>query len=596
MAPRTVAFRRWAERLGNPRAPWIFVALGVALGLPSIGSRFVFDDNTHALLQRSEPGVVGHQRGVLDLFVFANGDVETVRAMVREGVLAWWTVDGFKNAFWRPLSSLTHVLDGTLWPDSAALMHVHSLAWYAALLVAAAAVYRRMAGAPWVAGLALLGYAIDDAHGHTVGWNANRNAIVASTFALVALAWHHDWRRLGKRSAAVLGPVAFGVALLSGEIAVGVAGYLLAYALFLDPAPLRARALSLLPYGALALAWRVTYVRLGYGSWGSDAYVDPGGEPLAFLAVLPWRLAMLLMGQLGAPGSDLAFVGRPDGIGLLALPAAATLAAAATVAWPALRGDARARFWALAMVLSAVPVSASFSSDRHLVLVGIGGMGLLATALARFLESQAERTRLRAVLLLGFGAVHLVAAPLLFPVRAKTWNALGEALDRADASLPSDAAVRGKTIVIANPPIEPFASWLHVMRARRGTPRPEAFYSLAVAASDLTLTRASPRELVVEPERGYFWTEPERLLRGRRHPLAVGDRVELASLTAMVEALTPDGRPARVRFTLHEAPDSGRYVFVKWERGVYVPLQLPAEGDSVRLEAQDLFGVLRGAG
>ena len=43
-------------------------------------------------------------------------------------------------------------------------MHLHSLAWFSAMLAAAAAFYRRFE-APGIAGLSLLVYALDDAHG-----------------------------------------------------------------------------------------------------------------------------------------------------------------------------------------------------------------------------------------------------------------------------------------------------------------------------------------------------------------------------------------------------------------------------------------------
>jgi len=69
--------------------------------------------------------------------------------LLEEGVFGWWTAPDFRMSFWRPLSSLTHVLDHVLWPRSFILAHVHSMAWFVALLVAVAMLYRRF-HAPWI--------------------------------------------------------------------------------------------------------------------------------------------------------------------------------------------------------------------------------------------------------------------------------------------------------------------------------------------------------------------------------------------------------------------------------------------------------------
>jgi len=39
----------------------------------------------------------------------------------------WWAAVDSRNAFYRPLAAATHALDLRLWPDSAALMHLHAL-------------------------------------------------------------------------------------------------------------------------------------------------------------------------------------------------------------------------------------------------------------------------------------------------------------------------------------------------------------------------------------------------------------------------------------------------------------------------------------
>jgi hypothetical protein len=587
---------RLAEWLGSRRGQLVCVLLGLLLVAPSIGSRFVFDDNTHALMQRDDPGVVGVRGSSLDRFVFVSGDPAENRGMIEEGaILPWWSLDSLKLSFFRPLSSLTHALDERLWPGSAALMHVQNVAWYAALLLVVAAVYRRLIGAPAVLGLALLMYAVDDAHGQTLAWIANRNALLASVFGLLALYTHDRWRRGGELLSAILAPVFLLLGLLGAEFAMGACAYLLAYAVFLDRARPLARLLSLVPYALVVVPWRLVYRSLGYGVSGSDAYVDPTGEPLVFLALLPERMLMLLLGQLGAPGADTAFWKPPGEHWLLFVLALMTLALIGWLAASRLRRDPETRFWALGMLLATVPVSASFSSDRTLLLAGVGAFGLLARLFVDALERVAKGAglgRLRAVVLGGYAALHLLAAAILCPLRARSLEVAGAALDRADQSLPRDAAVRGKTLIIANAPVDAFVGFLHVMRERTGTPRPAQIYSLASATSRIEITRTSDRVLRVRPEHGYLYTETERFWRGARHPFRLGQRVELAGLTAVIAALGADGRPRAVDFVFDEPLSAERYVWAAWRADRYVPFVPPPPGQSVSFPKEDFVEIL----
>src|SRR5437879_2213784 len=113
-------------------------------------------------------------------------------------------------------------------------MHLHSTLWMALLAIVVAAFYRRIFGATWTAGLAAILYAIDDGHGFTVGWLANRCSVMATTFGIAALVAHDRWRRNAWRPGAVLGPLALVAALLSSEEAVGLCGMLAAYTIAID--------------------------------------------------------------------------------------------------------------------------------------------------------------------------------------------------------------------------------------------------------------------------------------------------------------------------------------------------------------------------
>jgi hypothetical protein len=66
------------------------------------------------------------------------------------GFFPWWTSPEYGVSFFRPLSSLSHALEFTLYPDVPALMLLVNILLYGATVLVAATLYRRIipAGAP----------------------------------------------------------------------------------------------------------------------------------------------------------------------------------------------------------------------------------------------------------------------------------------------------------------------------------------------------------------------------------------------------------------------------------------------------------------
>ncbi|HEX7670920.1 MAG TPA: hypothetical protein VF395_15095, partial [Polyangiaceae bacterium] len=192
-------------RLESPRAARLTVLLATLLGATSVGPHRALDDYVLALIARGEGATLGLVRGKLDLFLFTTGDPANNRELMDTGLmLPWWTDPHLRIAFFRPLSSFTHLADEWLWPSSALLMHAHSLLWFAALLATVAVLYRRLEPSPGLAGLSLVLFAMDDAHGLALAWLANRNALIATLFGCLALMSHDASRRLGNRWAGAL--------------------------------------------------------------------------------------------------------------------------------------------------------------------------------------------------------------------------------------------------------------------------------------------------------------------------------------------------------------------------------------------------------
>ena len=96
---------RIAAWLGARYAPWIVIAIGLALAAPALTADFTADDHLHRVRRSARtPASPGCASRPLDLFVFADGDPAQERAQLRDGGLfPWWTDPHLKLAFFRPL-------------------------------------------------------------------------------------------------------------------------------------------------------------------------------------------------------------------------------------------------------------------------------------------------------------------------------------------------------------------------------------------------------------------------------------------------------------------------------------------------------------
>ncbi len=602
MTKTTSRLERIQGWLEEPKSVLLIAVIGIALVLPSLSDRLVLDDHVLALLLRDESGIRGLRSNPLDLFTFTTGDPDVNRELMDEGaLLPWWSDQRHLNAFLRPLTSLTHWLDFRLWPDAPILMHLHSILWYGALLLVVAYLYRSMArqsqSPGWLCGFAFLLFALDDAHGPTVGWIANRNALVAATFALLALCMHHEFRFRQWRPGAYLGPPLFACGLLAGETAIAVFGFLIAYALLMDRGSITKSLVSLWGFALVLLGWLAVHKGLDRGSFGSGAYHDPGREPIAFLFALCRNLPVLLSAQLGIPTADFAFWGPPWMFGPLLFLSILTVALVLWLAWPVLRSDAQSRFWALGMVLAAVPVSASVPGERLLLVIGVGASPLVARILyPLFDRSRSAVARpiafMRHLLLFALLAIHLCLAPLLLPVRAYSMNLLGQVIDRADRTIPITETLRDQTVVIVNTPFVVMASYLQVMRESRREPRPKHLYLLSTASSTVRVKRSADRTLQLTPRAGFIYTPLEKHYRGNARELAKGKTVALSEMVVRVNETTRDGRPRTATFTFREPLSSERYRFVTWSNGVYKRFAIPELGASVELPQHDFYRVV----
>jgi hypothetical protein len=583
--------------LGARSVPWVVVAIGIMLAAPALTADFTADDHLHRVISRSDPGITGLHPRPLDLFVFANGDADDMTRLRDAGLFPWWVDPHLKLSFLRPLSSATHALDHTLWPDNSGAQLAHNLLWHALALLAAWLVFRRFLSQRWIAVLALALFAFDDARGPVVGWIANRNALVALVLAVPVLLAHDRWRRSGWTHGRYLAPLAFAFALGAGESSVAILAYVAAHALWLDRGTLRERVLALAPYLVIVVIWRVIYAYLGYGVAGSGIYLDPGADPGGFLAAAAARLPFLLLGQLAAPWSDFAsFYPVIGAVVVMLAIAIATLTAITLACARLLRRDATARFFATGMVLAAVPVASTFPADRLLTFTSIGAMGLLsmlisATFHQRDMIGDGRVRRLAiTVLVLILVLVHIVLAPPFLVLRSRSMVAVARVLDRADASVPTDP---GRTVIIVTTPSDALVGYIPITRRSRSLPSPAHMYWLSTATTAVTFERVDERTLRVTPAQGFLRHRIDQMTRSpRARRFAVGDRVPLTGLTIEVETITGDGRPSSVLARFATPLEDASLTWLRWEGHAYVSYRPPPIGARETLPAIDFSKLL----
>jgi hypothetical protein len=118
----------------------------------------------------------------------------------------------------------------------------------------------------------------------------------------------------------------------------------------------------------------------------------------------------------------------------------------------------------------------------------------------------------------------------------------------------------------------------------------------ALAGNDGTLTRVDERTLELSLRRGFVVDPLSQLPRGPTQPFAKGDVANLAGMTAEVEDITEDRRPARVRFELDRSLEDPLLGWVIWEGDRFVPMVPPPLGREVAVHGIDYARALVGKG
>jgi hypothetical protein len=557
------------------------LATGAVLFRPTLDLGLFADDYTAKAMA---DGTFASPRGKFDLFNFADGTRADVRALRRLGSLPWWAPDDLRISFLRPLSSALVHLDRALFGDAFWLHHLHSIAAWMLLVVAASALYLRLLPAG-VAALATAFFGLDDSQHFPVVWLANRGGIYAVALGVLGLLAHLRFRAGGKVRFAIASSGCLGASLLLGEWALPMFAYLLAYEAAGAAGPLRARLLALLPAAVPGAAFLIARGVLGYGARGSGAYVDPAAEPAAFALALveripvfvadmvwnvpsawwdhgsPWRDFILGM-ELFAPATWRVLPSWP--LFHLALGALAALALALALRWcwdglsPAER--VLVRWLLLGALLALVPVVGSFASTRLTIAAFLGVAPVLALVMR-----QVGRTLLAAphIRPLRWAASYLLGAAILWlqlisPLREDIAGQVDSYRSTTPWVLAAEidpARVAGQRVFMLTAAEFTTTFYFAYIWAAHGRPLPLSYAPISCAPLAHDVERVADDALLLRTLGGTFLASAqEHMFRSRRRPLITGQAVALDGLRVEVVRML-HGLPQTLRLTFDRSLD-----------------------------------------
>lgn len=529
-------------------------------------------------------------RAPWDLFSFLDGTQAEWQRAVDTGINTWWTHPQFRLRFLRPLPSLSVALDEALFGRAEVPRHLHSFLWFGLLLGTAALVFFSVLP-PAAAAAATLFFALDESLTVPVLWLCNRNALMATSFALAALYFHVRWRAQPSRASRIASIAMFLLAVSCGEYALASFGYLLCFEL-VRPATNQERVRALAPVVLTTALFLALSAALGFGAAHSGLYTSPFGAPLDYANKLTTGVPALLGELTLGVSADFWHFGTPWParvraslqldpqtwerlpswhfwqvcLGLLGAGLALRL-----MFWLKRRLDPahfRGLVWLTGgAVLGLLPVLGSFVSARLAMPSSFGFAALFGSVLvqgAREVSRGPQRSgKLSALLVGGFIAyVHGFHAwtesqrtTEIFShmARSRTYWPLSINLDEHKSA-------QQTIVMIASPDVNDSAFW-PLVRYAWGRPKMQAFRVLSGSPGSHDIERVDTHTLEVHIADGSWLPNTIVGSLTRDAAFRVGDSVSIAGMQVTVLALA-EGQPVHMRYRFDLPLDDERLVFV----------------------------------
>ena len=316
---------------------WGLMVLAVVVHGPALFSPLALDDYTQRAMIE---GRLTPARGPANLFALTD---DTNRASLFDrGVLPWWADANLKTKFLRPLPSALVWLDFKLSGYAGFYPHLHSFAWWAAAVLGAHVLFRRLFRSR-TAYIATLFFALSPAHTVPIWWLANRNVLVTVAIGTWALAYHASWRESGRSRDALVTCLLWTATMLTGEYALCLAGYVIAIEIVRRDERLPRRLLGISAFAAPAGAYLIVHWALGFGVHGSAMYRNPIDDFGGYVGGAPRAIGILLGSAWLGIDETWSATASAETLAFLLASAAAAIAVAWRIAVRAMEAREQAR-------------------------------------------------------------------------------------------------------------------------------------------------------------------------------------------------------------------------------------------------------------
>ncbi len=192
----------------------LLIAVTFILYAHTFDAGFVFDDYAHLEMLKL---ITAHERE-LNLFNFITTPDEATY-YIQMTAVPWWTNTSWRLRYFRPIASLSHLFDYTLWGNNPLPYHVHNVILYALLVVLLYIFYRLLSKHTMMAFCGSLIFALQPCHYMTVRWPAARNDIICAVFLVTSFIFYLCFSERRKISFFILFIITYILALLTKEIA-----------------------------------------------------------------------------------------------------------------------------------------------------------------------------------------------------------------------------------------------------------------------------------------------------------------------------------------------------------------------------------------
>lgn len=558
---------------------WLSIVLGLGslLHLWALRTGFLLDDFIHISMLR---GHFPSGRSPLDLYNFVD---DTNRSeMIERGILPWWTHPELTIKFFRPLSSGLRWLDHAVLGSNAFLMHLHSLLWWAAMVIAAFVLYRAFFGER-IARLATFVFALAPCHAMPIAWLANRDALISLGLGIPGLYVYTRARETRSLRDVALAFILFSLAFAGGEYTLSFIAYVATFEVVRRDDTLSRRVVGSLPFVVPLSLYMGVRTALHYGTIGSGYYNDPLRAPDLFLYFAPRRFSALLLQAWLALDNETVTWGIPWWA--IVLAALTLIALLVRVLRHALAESApeprRAALWLGAgSIIAMVPILAVVPNQRTLGAVMFGVAAIVGLALdAAWFPKSAEPRRgmaeLAQLTALALGFAHLIHGPVTTALLGAKYYESSSQFSVQMATLRErfpDASAAEPVVVRATGGafFAPFGMY-------EDGELPARFAILSWATHVLMLrTGERSFDLLSSAESGIFPWGEGNLYLDTAWEIEEGDVFQAPGYAATVTRIQ-EGHTTRVHFDLDE--EFAARAFLNETPKAYFQAELPIEGD-----------------